>query len=285
MRKTTNPVSIIAPKPWLRITPSRRKELRAKRDAWLREIDPTDLFRLFDTMPDTQFFAKNREGEVMFWCDAVRKAYQIRDEADVIGLTNFDAAPAGMAQIYAHGDARVCATGKPLLNQVELCFDNQGMPDWFLVNKIPIHSRSGNVIGIMGYAQTYEGRARLLSPFGGVSKAVNHLRQNYQQDISIGDLARLSGLSERQLERKFKSYFGMGPQRFLIRTRLLAACRRLSETDQSLAEITFACGFSTQSAFAQYFHSCLGMTPSEFRRRQSADRKNHREDFPKRPVA
>ena len=143
MRKTTNPVSIIAPKPWLRITPSRRKELRAKRDAWLREIDPTDLFRLFDTMPDTQFFAKNRQGEVMFWCDAVRKAYQIRDEADVIGLTNFDAAPAGMAQIYAHGDARVCATGKPLLNQVELCFDDQGMPDWFLVNKIPIHSRSG----------------------------------------------------------------------------------------------------------------------------------------------
>jgi AraC-like DNA-binding protein len=255
--------------------------LLAKRDAWLREIDPTDLFRLFDTMPGVQFFAKNRHGEVMFWCDAVRKAYQIINEADVIGLTNFDAAPAGMAQIYAHGDSHVCATGKPLLNHVELCFDEQGMPDWFVVNKIPIHSRTGEIIGIMGYAQTYEGRARLLPPFDGVSKAVNHLRQNYQRDISIRDLARLAGLSERHLERKFKSYFGMGPQRFLIRTRLLAACRRLCETNQSLAEITFACGFSTQSAFAQYFRCCLGMTPSEFRRRQSAAGENHLEDSPK----
>jgi AraC-like DNA-binding protein len=282
MQKTIGPVVIIAPKPRLRITPARRKELRAKRDAWLREIDPTDLFHLFDTMEGVQFFAKNREGEVMFWCDAVRKAYQITDEADVIGLTNFDVAPADMAQVYAHGDAHIYATGKPVLNHVELCFDNQGMPDWFVVNKIPIHSRSGKIIGVMGYAQTYEGRARLLPPFDAVSKAVNHLRQNYQQDISIRDLARLAGMSERQLERKFKTYFGMGPQRFLIRTRLLAACRRLSETDQSLAEITFACGFSTQSAFAQYFRSCLGMTPSEFRRRQFAGRENQLEGSPKR---
>jgi AraC-like DNA-binding protein len=270
MRKTIGPVTIIAPKPRLRITPAKRKALLAKRDAWLREIDPTDLFRLFDTMPGVQFFAKNRQGEVMFWCDEVRKAYQISHEADVIGLTNFDAAPASMAQIYAQSDARVYATGRPLLNHVELCFDGQGMPDWFVVTKIPIHSRSGEIIGVMGYAQTYQGRARLLPPFDGVAKAVNHLRQNYHKDISIRHLAQLAGMSERQLERKFKAYFGMGPQRFLIRTRLLAACRRICETNQSFAEITFACGFSTQSAFAQHFRNCLGMTPSEFRRRQAA---------------
>jgi AraC-like DNA-binding protein len=261
---------MIAPKPRLRITPAKRKALLAKRDAWLREIDPTDLFRLFDTMPGVQFFAKNRQGEVMFWCNAVRNAYHLSHEADAIGLTNYDAAPASMAQIYAQGDASVYATGKPLLNQVELCFDEQGMPDWFLVNKIPIRSRAGEIVGIMGYAQTYEGRARHLPPFDRVSKAVDHLRQNFARDISIRDLARLAGLSERQLERKFKAHFGMGPLRFLIRTRLLAACRRLAQTDQSFTEITFACGFSTQSAFAQHFRNCLGMTPSEFRRRQAA---------------
>jgi transcriptional regulator GlxA family with amidase domain len=107
-----------------------------------------------------------------------------------------------------------------------------------------------------------------LPSFQGLSKAVSHIRLHYGENLSIRELGRLAGTSERQMERNFKTYFGISPQQYIIRTRLMAACRRLAVTDENLAEIAFACGFSKPSAFAFYFRRELGMTPSEFRRRQ-----------------
>jgi AraC-like DNA-binding protein len=269
MRKTTPYVPVSWRKPPRRIEPSEREALLAKRDAWLREIDPQCLFHtLFDLIPGIYFFAKNRQGEIMFTCQANRNLYHMTDDVEVIGLTDFDLNPADMAGSYVHDDALIYETGKPLLNRVELWFDPQGIPDWFVTNKMPIRSRTGEIIGIMGIMQSYEGRAKLLQPFESISKAVSHLRQNYQQDIAIEEVARLAGLSIRQLQRKFKSLFGQGPQQFLIKTRLLSSCRLLRETTQSLAEIAFSCGFTDQSAFARHFRRQFGITPREYRRRE-----------------
>ncbi|MEO8427437.1 MAG: helix-turn-helix domain-containing protein [Verrucomicrobiota bacterium] len=266
MRKTTPLIPLTWDRP-LRITPAKRKTLLANRDAWLREIDPTDLFyRLFDLIPGVYFFAKNRQGELMFTCRASRELYHFNDETTCIGLTDFDVNPSEMAEAYAHDDARLYATGKPVLNRIELWFDEQGMPDWFVVNKLPIHSRDGKIIGIMGFSQSYRGRAELLEPFKGISRAVNYLRENYHQDLAIGELARLAGLSLRQLQRKFKATFGVGPQQFLIKTRLLAACRALRQTEHTQAEIAFSCGFTDQSAFARHFRHHFRLTPSAFRK-------------------
>jgi AraC-like DNA-binding protein len=241
----------------------------AKREAWLREIDPLHLFhRLFDLIPGVYFFAKNRAGELMLTSQASRRLYHLNDESSIIGLTDFDLNPLEMAEAYAKDDALVFSTGKPILNRVELWFNEQGMPDWFVVNKMPIFSRSGKIIGIMGFSQSYEGRAKLLAPFPGISRAVNHLRENFQQPVSMRELAHLAGLSLRQMERKFQNSFGVGPREFLIKTRLLAACRSLRETDRGLGEIAFACGFPDQSAFNRHFRQHFGVTPSELRRRE-----------------
>ncbi len=247
-----------------------RQALLKKRDAWLGDIDPAHLFhRLFDVIPGVYFFAKNRRGELMFLSQNNREICHLDDEAAVIGLTDFDLNPADMARSYVQDDARIYATGEPLLNRVELWFDRLGMPDWFVVNKMPIRSRSGKIIGVMGFSQSYEGRAQLLQPFHSIAKAVNHLRQHYAQNVSIDELARLSGLSERQLQRKFKDAFGVGPQQFLIKTRLLAACNALRETQRGMADIAYDCGFSDQSALARDFRRHMGMTPSQFRARES----------------
>ncbi|MDD4868954.1 MAG: helix-turn-helix domain-containing protein [Kiritimatiellae bacterium] len=269
MKKTTSKVPVVFGRPLARLSPARRKALLAKREAWLREIDPTHLFhRLFDVIPGVYFFAKNKQGEMMFFSQGILDLYHITDEAAVIGMTDFDLNPVDMAQSYVQDDARIYATGKPLLNRVELWFDRFGMPDWSVVNKMLIRSRTGKVIGIMGCSQSYEERAKLLQPFQGISKAVNHFRQNYHEDISIRELARLSGLSPRQLERKFRATFGVSPQQFLIKTRLLAACRALRETIKSLAEIAFDSGFGDQSAFTRHFRRHIGMTPGQFRRKE-----------------
>ena len=144
----------------------------------------------------------------------------------------------------------------------------RGFPNGVSSIKFRIRSGNGRIIGIIGFSQSYEGRAKLLPAFQGISKVVSHIRVRYAENLSLRELGRLAGASERQLERKFKTYFGIGPQQYIIRTRLMAACRRLIVTDENLAEIAFTCGFSKPSAFAFYFRRELGLTPSEFRRRQ-----------------
>ncbi len=271
MTRRGHRASVADGKRWLKLTPARRGTLLAKRETWLREIDPTRLFhRLFDMIPGIYFFAKNRRGEIMFASQGVLDLYHVADEASIIGMTDFDLNPRDMAQSYVQDDARIYATGKPLMNRVELWFDGFGMPDWSVVNKMPIRSRTGKIVGIMGFSQRYEDRARLLQPFQGISKAVNHIRVHYQNNISIRELARLSGLSARQLERKFRSTFGVSPRQFLIKTRLLAACRALRESVKSLAEIAFDCGFGDQSSFTRHFRGYIGMTPGRFRHKEIA---------------
>jgi len=273
------PVPVTRTRTTSRAKAAQRKTMLAKRDAWIADIDPAHLFhRLFDVIPGVYFFAKNRQGQMMFLSQSNRDICHLDDEAAVIGLTDFDLNPADMARSYVQDDARICATGKPLFNRVELWFDRLGMPDWFVVNKMPIRSRSGKVIGIMGFSQSYEGRATLLQPFHSIAKAVNHLRQHYTQNITMPELARLSGLSERQLQRKFKGAFGVGPQQFLIKTRLLGACRALRETQRGMADIAYDCGFSDQSALARDFRCHMGMTPSQFRTREAGGQSTGEED-------
>jgi AraC-like DNA-binding protein len=270
-KNTKSSVAAISEAPGA-LKPRRAKSLLAKRDAWLRQIDFDHSFHcLFEAIPGLYFFAKNLEGEFMFMSRACRELYHIPNEMAVVGLNDFDFNPPDMAQSYGHDDERVCATGKPLLNHVQPGFDDQGIPDWYQINKVPLRSTAGKVAGIMGFFQTYEERAELLQPFKAISKAVNHLRQNYAEDISVRELADLTGLSVRQLERKFKAAFGIAPQRFLIKTRLLAACRALRQTADGMAEIAFASGFRDPSAFSRHFRMNQGISPSEFRRRRLQD--------------
>ncbi len=267
MRKATS----LSPKGGKASALAQRKDLLAKRDAWLREMASTHPFsQLFDLIPGLYFFAKNRKGEFMMMNRANLDIYHLSDETAVIGRTDYDVNLANMARSYVRDDAQIYVTGAPLLNHVELWFHAGGIPEWYVVNKMPILSRSKKIIGIMGFLQSYESRAKLLKPYPGISKAVAHLRRNYPEEISIHELAHLAGLSVRQLQRKFHASFGVGPLEFLTKTRLIAACHKLRDTEDDMSEIAFSCGFGDQNILGRHFRRYFGMTPSEFRARQGA---------------
>jgi AraC-like DNA-binding protein len=253
--------------PPVRLSPRERRARLARRDRWLGQVAPAYLLHcVSDFVPGIYFFVKNRDGEMMYLNRSNRSVYGIADEADVVGMTDFDLNPRDLAQGYVQDDASIYATGKPILNRVELWSEGHGLIDWFVVNKMPIRSRAGKIVGIMGFLQSYERRAQMTQFLEGVSRAVDHIRRNHQHDITVEELARIASLSPRQLQRKFKESFGVGPQRFLIKTRLLAACRALRDTDLGMAAIAAASGFADQSGFDRHFRRLVGMTPTAFRR-------------------
>jgi AraC-like DNA-binding protein len=237
------------------------------RDVWLQEIAPTSLFHtLFDNLPGLHFFAKNQRGEIMFLSRSIRERYGLREDSAAVGLTDFDINPHGMAESYVSDDARIYATGEPITGRVELWWDAQGVPNWYVVTKVPIWSRRGRIIGVMGVIQEYEGHARFHTPWREIASSVKYIRQHFRKEVSIAVLAEQTGLSIRQLQRRFRSVLRLTPQEFLIKTRVLAACRALRESDAALSEIASACGFYDQSSFTEHFRRHTGQTPLAYRR-------------------
>lgn len=75
--------------------PERDRKLLAgllrQRQEWLAAIDPADhIHRLFDHIPGVYFFAKNKEGRLMFASEGLRNHYAMTHETEILGMTDFD---------------------------------------------------------------------------------------------------------------------------------------------------------------------------------------------------
>lgn len=86
--------------------------------------------------------------------------------------------------------------------------------------------------------------------------------QNFKADVLAGEL----GLSIRQLNRIFKSYYGASFGQILAETRLVRAEKLLSSTDIPIEDIAFEVGYRSLSAFLTAFKKRYGTTPGKYRR-------------------
>jgi AraC-like DNA-binding protein len=77
------------------------------------------------------------------------------------------------------------------------------------------------------------------------------------------ELARLCGISTRQLQRHFRRRFHCSPQSWLNQRRLLAA-EELLLAGESVKKVALDLGFKQPSHFCRQFKSRKNMTPSEF---------------------
>lgn len=250
---------------FMRNATSSERQARLLQEAFLRRVGPASAFhRVFDVIPGLHFFAKDRKGRLLFMSRGILEHHHLEHEWEAVGRTDFDLNPRQYAEPYVADDAVVFATGQPLLNRLEIWFDRVGLPDWYVTNKFPIHDRRGRIIGLMGTLESCAERRRGDELIVELSAAVTELRRRLSNPPSIEELARLSGLSIRQLQRKFRATFGMSPQTFLIKTRIRAACDALRNTTQSIGQIAVEVGFSDQSSFTLHFRRHTGTTPRRF---------------------
>jgi len=92
------------------------------------------------------------------------------------------------------------------------------------------------------------------------------LRDRFQENLSLAEVARSVGVHETHLSREFRRHYGGTVGEYIRRLRVEYACRRLASSAASLAEIALAAGFFDQSHFARTFKSHTGMTPNEYRK-------------------
>jgi AraC-like DNA-binding protein len=93
----------------------------------------------------------------------------------------------------------------------------------------------------------------------------NYIRENFNKKIMLEDAAAMVNMSVVSFGRLIKQRTGKSFIDFVNEIRLGYATRLLIETNKSISEICYECGFNNISNFNRTFKKKQGKTPSEFR--------------------
>ncbi|WP_416762741.1 GlxA family transcriptional regulator [Roseateles sp. So40a] len=96
-------------------------------------------------------------------------------------------------------------------------------------------------------------------------EALALMEANLGEPLPTEDVARLCGVSRRQLERLFKRHLDTLPSRHYLELRLQRARRLLLQSGQSILQVGLTCGFSSGPHFSNAYKARFGRTPREER--------------------
>ncbi|SAL28760.1 AraC family transcriptional regulator [Caballeronia sordidicola] len=99
-----------------------------------------------------------------------------------------------------------------------------------------------------------------------LNDALQLMEANIEEPLATDEIAALSGISRRQLERLFKQYLGAMPAKYYLNLRLIKARTQLQRSSQSVVQISLACGFASAAHFSNAYREKFGVTPREERR-------------------
>ena len=85
-------------------------------------------------------------------------------------------------------------------------------------------------------------------------------------DVNVGDMAAAAATSRSGLQRKLKQAMGITPQDLLREARIKHASQLLTNTQKTIAEVAYACGFTDPKYFSRCFKQSTGLLPSEYRK-------------------
>ncbi len=98
-----------------------------------------------------------------------------------------------------------------------------------------------------------------------IHEALNFIEHNFQNDITVEDIAAICGLNRSYFGRIFKDALGKTPQEFLLSYRMLKASELLKLTQLSIGDISNAVGYANQLHFSRAFKKIYGLSPRDWR--------------------
>ncbi len=91
------------------------------------------------------------------------------------------------------------------------------------------------------------------------------IEEHLDRDITLSELAALANLSVPHFAHAFKAAYNVAPYQYILRRRIERSKDLLCSSDDTVAAVAAAVGFSSQSRFSYVFGRETGMTPSVYR--------------------
>ena len=99
-----------------------------------------------------------------------------------------------------------------------------------------------------------------------MQRAVRFVEENLgNADADVGQMAEACAVSRSGLQRKLKQLVGLTPLDFLREARIKHACQLLRQSDNSIADIAYHCGFNDPKYFSRAFKQTTGQSPTEYK--------------------
>lgn len=221
---------------------------------------------LFDHMTDLVYFIKNSRCQYVVVNQSLAERCGYRKKQDLIGCTADQIYPSPLGESYRAQDEALLQTGKPILNQLELQLYPSGGRGWCLTHKVPIKGKEQQIIGLVGISKDLHAPLEKSEDYTPIAQTLQFIQNNYGDSFTITDLAARAQLSPYQFEQRIQKIFEISPRQFVQKVRMDAAVRRLSETDDAIAQIALDCGYADQSTFSRQFKQTVGISPAHYRK-------------------
>jgi len=98
-----------------------------------------------------------------------------------------------------------------------------------------------------------------------IHEAIVFIEQNYQNEITVDEMAASCNLDRSYLGKIFKSELRTSPQDFIIRYRMDKACELMKITKHTIGEISAMVGYQNMFNFSRAFKKIIGQSPRDWR--------------------
>lgn len=95
-----------------------------------------------------------------------------------------------------------------------------------------------------------------------VKKAVEFIEKNFDQQLTLTEVAQAAGLSKSAFSRRFKQFLGVSFKTYLNQMRVSKAKHFISSEGMNVTEACYAVGFNDTAYFSRMFRKIEGISPS-----------------------
>ena len=120
------------------------------------DLERSRLKTLVETIPDLVWL-KDPEG-VYLGCNPRFQRFTGRSEAEIVGKTDHDLFPAGLADFFRVHDLKAIARGGPCFNEEWVTFADDQHRELLETTKTPMHGADGALVGVLGIGHDITGR-------------------------------------------------------------------------------------------------------------------------------
>ncbi|MUH36987.1 AraC family transcriptional regulator [Zobellia amurskyensis] len=122
-----------------------------------------------------------------------------------------------------------------------------------------------NLLGI-AYASVLKNNNGLSHKKQTIHEMQNEIHKQWNQNIDFELLCDKFKVSYSWFRKSFKEIFDTPPNQYLLMLRLRNAARIIQETDLSISEVAFECGFHSEHYFSRVFKQKMRLNPSDVRK-------------------
>jgi AraC family transcriptional regulator len=158
----------------------------------------------------------------------------------------------------------------PLLEQLAIAILN-ALRDRTAEDTLYIETTAQMIAVHLARTHSTRSRPQRVAPADGLSRQrirrlLDFIEAHLGGDLSLEAMAAEVELSPFYLARVFKAELGQSPHQYVLARRVELAKELLRKSNQTIAEVAFASGFSSQSHLTNWFTRMVGVSPAAYRR-------------------